>query len=62
MSNPYCVQVRVVHHKFLRVRADDQRSAMQIVLNTKGEGFENYLDPIISGIELVRCDEEDSDE
>jgi len=51
-----------VHQKFLRVRADDQRAAMQIVLNTKGEGFENYLDPIISGIELVRCDEEDSDE
>lgn len=62
MSNPYCVQVRVVHHRFLRVWADDERSAMEKVLVRKGEGYDEYTDPIISGIELVRCDPEDSNE
>lgn len=62
MNRNFNVQIRVTRHKFLRVRAANEKEAMQICLRTRGEGFEEYLEPVDSGMEIYRCDLDDDGE
>lgn len=62
MSRSFNVQIRVTRHQFLRVRAANEKEAMQIVLRNKGLGFEEYLEPVDSGMEIYRCDPDEDEE
>ena len=61
MSRNFNVQIRVTRHQFLKVRAANEKEAMQIVLRNKGIGFEEYLEPVDSGMEIYRCDPDEDE-